>query len=291
MKGIGWLVVASSAMLVGCASVDDIRTVQPQGTDFTKALAMEYRDLALFEADEMADWRDADYFAAKGLNAAQGNVVAPSKVTERELPEAAIAELSDARAKFMSFMDQGVADRLPAAAARAQVKYDCWMEQQEEDFQNDHISACRDDFFAALSGLAPAPAPVVAAKPTPVPTPKPVSGTCELRSYLVFFDFDSSNISDEAEAVIEQAVEDLQAPDCQNATVRVVGHTDTMGSSSYNAALSLRRADNVVRMIRAAGVSPASISSSAEGESSLRVATGDEVRESENRRVAIEMQN
>ena len=72
---------------------------------------------------------------------------------------------------------------------------------------------------------------------------------------------------------------------------RVVGHTDTMGSNSYNAALSLRRADNVVRMIRAAGVVPASISSSAEGESFLRVATGDQVRESENRRVAIEMQN
>ena len=219
MKGMGWLLGASGAMLVGCTSVDDIRTVQIQGTDFTKALALEYRDLALFEADQMSDWRDADYFASKGLNAAQGNVVAPSKVTERRLPEDAITELSKARAKLMSLMAQGVADRLPTVAARAQVKYDCWMEQQEEDFQNDHISACRDDFFSALQGLKPVSAPVVSSAPTPVSTPKPVFGTCELRSYLVFFDFDSANISDEAEAIIEQAVEDLQAPDCENATV------------------------------------------------------------------------
>ncbi len=43
-------------------------------------------------------------------------------------------------------------DSNPAIAARAQARFDCWVEQQEENHQADHIAACRTDFLKRDGG-------------------------------------------------------------------------------------------------------------------------------------------
>ena len=65
-------------------------------------------------------------------------------------------------------------------AARAQVMFDCWMQEQEENFQTDHIAACRNRFFAALEEVqkaveppAPSVLPVQPVKKEPMPAPRP----------------------------------------------------------------------------------------------------------------------
>jgi OOP family OmpA-OmpF porin len=98
---------------------------------------------------------------------------------------------------------------------RAQSRFDCWLEQQEENFQEDHISACRDELLAALAEMVEPP--VVA------PTPPAV--------YLVLFDFDKSNINDAAQAVINQVIADYNAN--KSTAVSVTGHTDRAGSDAY----------------------------------------------------------
>ena len=89
--------------------------------------------------------------------------------------------LSAARERLVAALAGGAADKDPANAARAQVMFDCWMQEQEENFQPAHIAACRDGFTDAMgiveAALKPAPAPV-AAKPAPqpvaaTPAPKP----------------------------------------------------------------------------------------------------------------------
>ena len=170
MRPLKWLaVVALSGALAACASdIQRVRTAEGTGSPFTRALTSEYRDLSAFEADEMYDWSDAQHFARKGLLAAEGEVVQPEDLGNWDLPEDRVEEMTAARAKLVGLLDAGARDRVAEAAARAQARYDCWVEQQEENHQPDHISACRDQFFAALAELetaAPAPAQPAAVQP------------------------------------------------------------------------------------------------------------------------------
>jgi OOP family OmpA-OmpF porin len=192
MKALKLLAVLGAVgFLAACSTdLDRIRTTEASGgTPFTQALTTEYRDLAVFEADEMFDWRDAGYFARRGLAAAGGEVVQPEDPANRDLPADSLGEITDIRGRLLAALDGGARDSKPELAARAQARFDCWLEQQEENFQYDHISACKDELLAALAELEAAPAPV--AEPAPAPN-----------VYLVLFDFDKSNINDAAQAVV-----------------------------------------------------------------------------------------
>src|SRR3546814_19189282 len=63
-------------------------------------------------------------------------------------------ELVEARRDLMAAFDRGGREKAPEAAAVAQGKYDCWVEQQEEGHQPTHIAACKRDFMAARAELA-----------------------------------------------------------------------------------------------------------------------------------------
>jgi len=122
----------------------------------------------------------------------------------------------------------------------------------------------------------PQPAPVVA-PPPPAPA--------ITRSFLVFFDFDRSNITPEADRVIQQAYDNYRRAGAVRLTL--TGHTDRSGSDRYNQALSLRRANAVKARMMQLGVPEAQIAVIGRGESQPLVPTRDGVREPQNRRVEI----
>lgn len=133
---------------------------------------------------------------------------------------------------------------------------------------------------------APAAAPVAAAAPVPAPAPAPKPTQAVIaKSYLVFFDFDKSNITPEAQKIIEQAAANAKA---SNATsISLTGHTDAAGSEKYNMALSLRRANTVKAALVKLGIPENEISVVGKGKSDPLVPTKDGVREPQNRRVQI----
>ncbi len=104
------------------------------------------------------------------------------------------------------------------------------------------------------------------------------------REYLVFFDWDKSNITPAADRVLSDMVTSAKG---QPVRVRVVGHTDTSGKPSYNQKLSIRRAESVKRVLVAKGVPAGAITTEGKGESELLVRTGDNVREPSNRRAQV----
>ncbi len=59
----------------------------------------------------------------------------------------------------------------------------------------------------------------------------------------VLFDFDSASIRPDAEASLRAVVGILK--DFEGKTIRIVGHTDSKGSDSYNQTLSMKRAESV----------------------------------------------
>jgi OOP family OmpA-OmpF porin len=142
---------------------------------------------------------------------------------------------------------------------------------------------------------APPPPPVVVPTPeptptpvwTPTPTPPPVQPTvvCTPGPYIVFFDWDKSDITPEAAGILDNAISNYQ--NCNNASVMLAGHADRSGSASYNVGLSQRRADSVKAYMTGHGIPGGVIGTEAFGESQPRVATADGVRELQNRRVEV----
>ena len=121
--------------------------------------------------------------------------------------------------------------------------------------------------------------PSVAAAIIPAPPPG------DARTYLVFFDWDRSDLTDRARAIIAQAAQ--ATTKVQVTRIEVSGHTDTTGTARYNQGLSVRRANTVKAELVRLGVPAAAITTAGYGFSRPLVATGPGVREPQNRRVEI----
>ena len=281
---------AFTALLVlsGCAGfgvgydIENMRAAEAKGDSFTRKLTEEYRQITLFEADEMYDWVDAGYFARKGLRAADGEVVDPEPIDARNLPADHVGELTSARGELVALLDANARSEFPMLAGPAQGRFDCWIEQQEENHQPDHIAACRKQFYDAIEALkvAMTPAPVPKAEPAPPPPPpmKP-------ETFMVYFAFDSTELTAASNIVLDnimRAVKKMGAKD-----LAVTGHADRAGPEEYNLGLSLRRASAVLDALGARGADPAKVSLAGRGEAEPAVATPDGVAEPANRRVEI----
>jgi outer membrane protein OmpA-like peptidoglycan-associated protein len=105
------------------------------------------------------------------------------------------------------------------------------------------------------------------------------------REFIVFFGFNKSNLTADAQKVVAEAA--AAATQLNADQVVVVGHADTVGSPRYNIELSERRAGTVRDELVRQGVKAERIATSGRGESDPMVQTGDNVREPQNRRASI----
>ena len=119
---------------------------------------------------------------------------------------------------------------------------------------NDHVAA------------APAPAP----EPEPEPEPEPAQAIKEVIEEAVkeekkeftidfekianknLFEFDSDKLSSDSHAGLDVVVAFLK--ETPNVTVKIEGHTDSIGSQAYNQNLSERRANSVAKYLTSHGI-------------------------------------
>lgn len=170
------------------------------------------------------------------------------------------------------------------------------------DFKNSAGVATKTDYDAStvMAGLKfnlydsePRHAPIVEPVPAPEPMVKKVTPAPEpeqepmpvSRTYIVFFDWDRSEITNEAMSIIRQAAVDAQSGNA--VAIQVIGHADRSGSANYNLGLSKRRAGAVENALANLGVDIQRIETDARGESDPLVPTADGVREPQNRRAEI----
>ncbi|MGI9074400.1 MAG: OmpA family protein [Bryobacteraceae bacterium] len=101
----------------------------------------------------------------------------------------------------------------------------------------------------------------------------------------VHFGTASANLAGDSQAVLDQTAQALK--DNPEWRMRVVGHTDSVGSDSANAVLSQQRALSVVAYLTAHGVGPGRLSVEAKGATQPVANNDTDTGRAENRRVDL----
>ncbi len=315
-----FLAAILAGLLAGCgmaegpasmitAPVSEVGAMADEGTAFDTALHKAYVARGGIEAKE-GDFYNANRFLDKGAAAARGEKVLPENPDSWPGPGGSIEELEAARVRLVKALIVGGRDLAPDAAARAQVSYDCWVEEVGElhgpnmrpqrlgwgivpKGQPDDVAECKAAFESALAeveGALPKPPPPPEPAPEPAPPPAPAAAPVAppeppARDYLVFFDWDDTAIRSDAAEVLDAVIEAVGT--LGSSSITLVGHADRSGSDAYNQRLSEQRAARVLDYLSNRGVASGNVSTSGLGEGDTRVPTPDGVREQENRRVEI----
>ena len=256
---------------------------------FEQSLASDYQALSAAEAAQ-GDNRDAATYAARAAAATAGQATAPDEIELRRafLKDRYVEELSTARGRLLDALAKTARNDAPAATARAQSSFDCWLEQAAEDLQPDDIEACKQSFMTAMNTVEASPQPV-ADVPAPIPTPAPAPVPAHVAkvndTYRVYFPFDSAELDAAAVAVLEQVKTDISSGEPYR--LNVSGHASSVGAADYNMRLSQRRADAVKAALDGMQMNVESINTEARGEGDQLVETADGVREPRNRQAFI----
>jgi OOP family OmpA-OmpF porin len=288
-----FFVTACSSNLV------QLQKIKPTGNEYQNLLAQQYLEFAEAEADQY-DWSDSSYFATKGLKSAKGENVEPENLRYRNINDEYLPILEQAKEYLLSTLDDKMKAKHPKEAAKAQFFFDCWVEQQEEGWQDSHITYCREKFYTTLDNLYELAeidknggkaddsdfadlSEELLSKKEQNEIKRSKDGASE--KHKLYFDFDSSVITDKTRQKINKVTKRLQDVGAYEITLN--GYADRAGDEDYNMELSKKRAEAVKKELVSKGISEKSITIFAFGEVHGLVETPDNVREKENRVVQV----
>jgi outer membrane protein OmpA-like peptidoglycan-associated protein len=189
---------------------------RPAADPFSTELYAGYIELGDKEYYK-GNYSSALIFYRKAIAAAQGQAVGPEEIgpwlpatglRARGLHGADLAAVQELRPRLLTWMTD--ARRInPPLAARHQTSFDCWIEELNEQDYDDALP-CRQGItlvqLTQQQTVTPAPAP-------------------RRQPYLVFFDFDRSDITPEADRIIRAAADAYKAG-ATSMAVGVVGQAD-----------------------------------------------------------------
>lgn len=106
----------------------------------------------------------------------------------------------------------------------------------------------------------------------------------------VRFQYDSAELTERGERQAEEMLKSMQGPEHARHRFRLVGHTDTRGSSAYNLELSQRRARRLREWFLArSALDPGRIETRGEGENDPLLSGDSEAEHARNRRVELQL--
>ncbi len=154
-----------------------------------------------------------------------------------------------------------------------------------------------DGAIVPAPAAAPAPAPVAprvippaVAAPAPAPVPAPAPATVATKvTYAAdaFFDFDKAVIKPEGKAKLDDLIGKIK--DINLEVIIAVGHTDSVGSDSYNQKLSVRRSEAVKAYLVTKGIEKNRVYTEGKGEKQPVADNKTAEGRAKNRRVEIEV--
>jgi OOP family OmpA-OmpF porin len=150
-------------------------------------------------------------------------------------------------------------------------------------------SECDPDLVKPVAAVvvpqaAPEPAPAPA--PVPAPAPAPVSEKVTFAADT-FFDFDKATLKPDGKAKLDDLTSKLQGMNLE--VIIAVGHTDSVGSPTYNQKLSVRRAEAVKSYLVSKGIEANRVYTEGKGEKQPIADNKTSSGRAKNRRVEIEV--
>lgn len=129
--------------LFGCADAEvaKVRHLDPAVAPALNQLYLQYGAMALRKSAE-GNTSAARHFSAKATRAAHGMPVAPDH------PDNGVLE--NAYGRLTAAFEETGTTADPAVLARAQVMFDCWLDEQMQGVDLDDIVACNQEFERAL---------------------------------------------------------------------------------------------------------------------------------------------
>jgi OOP family OmpA-OmpF porin len=145
---------------------------------------------------------------------------------------------------------------------------------------------CDGAIVPAAPAATPAPAAAAPARPAPAPVAPPAA-TKVTYAADAFFDFDKSVLKPEGKAKLDDLVGKIK--DINLEVIIAVGHTDSVGSDSYNQKLSVRRSEAVKAYLVSKGVEQNRVYTEGKGEKQPVADNKTGEGRAKNRRVEIEV--
>lgn len=223
---------------------------------------------------------------------------------KRQLTKSETDQLDAIAAKIAQAEKMDAKDCAPKELAYAKAEYDHARHEAYENWENAQQYIRRADKAADLllektqpcwEAKQPKPAPPPAeAPPPPAPPPAapaepaPMPREEALKFENVHFDFDKSNIREDAKPILQAVAAYLKKN--RDAKILVEGHCDERGTSEYNMALGDRRAHSVKKYLTALGVEPGRLSTISYGKERPLDPGHDEGAWAKNRRAVFVLQ-
>jgi len=208
---------------------------------FKAHLARDYYDMARFENDKAYDYKAAKKFTQKAITAKQGQMTLPSSLAAYDIPDDKKAELESARTALMDALKTKNIPGNEAALARAQCRFDCWLERAEEAPDPNHYASCKQEFEQAMSSLQ-----------------DPMMGSVQ-KITDIEFDENSTALTPEHVGVIESIAAFLASTEGAGYTAIITGFTDGQTPTPAVKSLATQRALNVNAALAAKGVQQAQL--------------------------------
>lgn len=243
-KGFGTTIGLLVAILCGgCAetSLNKLTKTTPQGSQFTIALAQEYLNFANRESSTYYDQFSSHHFARKGLEAAHGTVVAPEALERWRIPAKNRDELAQARDRLLLAINSNAPADHARELAQAQVNFDCWVEELDENHQPQNIEFCRSNYYQAIA--------LAEQKIASISTAKNLLPTAP---YAVYYKIGKTDVPPDAQKIIDQLMALVQP--MGDYRLVIDGHGDKVGSALRNLAISEQRATHMKTAIVTRGV-------------------------------------
>ncbi len=103
--------------------------------------------------------------------------------------------------------------------------------------------------------------------------------------FVLYFKHDTAELTKESRNTVEKVLRIIK--ERSPVDISVVGHTDTVGTRTYNNRLGLQRARAVAGLLTKEGIDPSILEITSHGKDNPLVSTGDQVPEPRNRRVEV----
>lgn len=263
--------------LGACTSseLEEVSNIDIKGEDVAAEAAREYKRMAQYESQVMWDRASAIAFAEKALAANEGHA-APDHADTMPLDAQSREEIRDAYQTLQALRASGADEVSPRTTGQAIARLDCWNEQANEGFQDNHIGFCKHSFSEYAGETART------LKAAGLGHADVIMGA---RSFSVTFPIGSATPKPGGEHVIAAAARHALSKD--NLRIVLGGHADRSGSVAFNQRLSAARAEKVSELLQVYGVPLDRISTIGFGETYPKSMTPDGMRHKDNRRVEI----